>query len=193
MLELLIAIGILVIIVVVSIVSFNSANKMSELRRSTDEFADMVKDAQILSVSNIKEAENPVGYESFPYELGYIYNFSTDSSVIGFQEILSSGLSIENGNLFFYDLANKNLFENHEIIAIETEDSGGSKTSYDNFHVAFLFPEGEIIFYPSDIQVAETAEYFNIYIKHDKVDDWQGKITINQYSGRVTSEIISYP
>jgi competence protein ComGC len=195
LIELLIAIAILMIIVVISIINFNSANKLSELRTATDELADDFRNLQVFAFSNIKEEENPAGYEAYPYELGYRYFFDkiNNSNIIEYYEILSDSPEVINtGNYVYYPLDNKTLSENHNIIAIETADGQGTVTPYDNYNLAYLFPEAEISFFESDITSQDSAGELIIYIKHDEVADWQGKVTINQYSGRITSEVIEY-
>lgn len=191
--ELMIAIAILMIITVISIVSFNSANKLSELRTATDELADNLRDLQVLAFSNIKEVEDPPGYIG-PYELGYRYFFDKaepNNIKIEYYEILSDSPVINSG-VEYYLLTDKTLRESHKIIDIKTDD-GVDITSHETFNLAYFFPEAEILFFGSDIITTQnTDDELIIYIKHEEVADWQGKVSVNQYSGRINSEVIEY-
>lgn len=191
LLEIMIGVGILVIIVLVSVVNFNSANKMSELRAATDQLADDIRELQSKTLANIKDYESANPTE---YELGYKYKFTTNSSVIDYAEIISDSENLIDTTRY-EPLTDKSLNYKHKLVGFELN---GQPLSVLSYNVLYLFPEAEIYLFesdqigniPNELSEQQNRSELTLIIKHDEIDNWQGQVKINRLSGKIDSQVV---
>lgn len=211
LIEVLIALAILTIIIVVVVINIRPSSKLEQLKTATDHLVDDLKYLQTLATSNIKikEVEDKV-------ERGYSFVFIESQRNYYWYEILADSAT-QTENFDFYHLETKSFYY-PEIKLINIEYSatplGFLKENQIKFitpvYVAapfietimqtdFFFPDAEMRIvqgYGKRLDNACSGQpciYMILYLKHDEVDFWQSKITIDKLSGKITGEIIAYP
>ena len=195
MIELLTVIAVLLIIIIISVANFNSSNKISELRNATDQLADNLRDLQSKTLANIKEYENQTVEE---YELGYKLKFNMNDNQIAYDEIVSPTENLTDLNARYESLPVKSLNPNHIFSKIEIIENGNPiEKSY--YNIMYLFPEAQIYLIEneslplnqSELNAQSTRSELKLYIKRNGMTNWQGIVTIDRVSGKITSIIES--
>jgi len=205
--EVLTAIGMLVIVTMAILVNFRESNNLDELKTSMENLVDDLQYYQLLAASNIKLADLA------KVEKGYAYAFVTDRNFYVKYIILSDTVESETydyrdaGRNYFYssDVIISDVRVNIELFSLNTESpkkwlpraQAVAPVMDENkiARISYFFPDAGAIIesIANSGSCGRLCNTMAIYLKHSEIDDKRGLIEINRASGRIDSSIIDNP